>query len=210
MNASNDLQLTTRKNRGVARRLRGAVTLSLLLATAAASQALPIVLTPAMATFSGMNNGTLSVAAVQAVTGATSLTIAYKQNVGGGEEGGFAGSYSTIFSNTLNNPSDALLQFSGAPNPFITGGSIYLYVKDGTPRPWYLFDITSWNGRDALQLNGFYLGPGSISQITIYTGPKGGPTPTPPPQNVPEGGSTVALLGAAICAVDVLRRKLHR
>lgn len=173
-----------------------------LLSIAGTSHAVPISLSPAVATFSGMNNGALGAAAVGSVTGTTGLTVAYKQNAGGAEEGGFAGSYATAFTNTLSDPSAALITYDGGNDPFITGGRIFLYVKDGTPRPWYLFDISSWNGKDALQLTGFYTGPGSISQLTIFTSPNGVIIRTP------EAGSTLALLGCAVVTIGAVRRKL--
>lgn len=205
MNAFNYLRGARRKQQS---RLRfftvGLLSFCAVVFTAATADAVPIVLTPAVSTFSGMNNGALSAAAVGAITNVTGLTIAYKQNAGGAEEGSFAGSYQTVFTNTLSDPSAALITFDGNPDPFITGGRIFVYVKDGTPRPWYLFDISSWNGRDSLQLSGFYTGPGSISQISIFRSPNGVIIRTP------EGGSTLALLGCAVIAISAARRKLRR
>jgi hypothetical protein len=113
----------------------------------------------------------------------------------------FAGSYNTTFSNTLADPSAGLLQFDGSPDPFITGDKIYAYVKDGTPRPWYLFDISAWNGKDPIAFSGFYIGPGSISQISIFTSPR-------VLVRTPDGGATAALLGGAMIAMAAFRRKL--
>lgn len=180
-----------------------AITIASSLLTLSATPAdATLVLSPAVATFTGFNNGGLTTAAVEAVTGVTSLALVYKQNVGGNEEGTFAGSYQTVFGPTLQDASTALITFDGAPDPFISGSRIFLYVKDGTPRPYYIFDISSWNGREALQLTSFYTGPGSISQISIFRA-----LGAPPPL-VPDGGSTVAFLGCAVTALEYFRRKL--
>lgn len=203
MNVFNDLRILPGHTRWAGRlRTAALLALSMALFSAARAHALPLVLTPGTATFAGFNNGGLSSAAVSTVTGTTALSIVYKQNVGGQEEGLFAGSYQTTFTNTLANPSDGLIKYDGGNDPFITGGKIYLYIKDGTPRPWYLFDISSWNGTDSLILTGFYPQQGSISQISIFTSPGGTIV------RAPEGGSTVALLGGAFMAVTALRRKL--
>src|SRR5262245_38174429 len=53
-------------------------------------------------------------------------TELYKQNVGDVfDTGAFAGSYTTVFSNTASDPSNATITWNGSPNPFITGSPLY-------------------------------------------------------------------------------------
>jgi hypothetical protein len=135
------------------------------------------------------------------------LLEVYKQNagVGGSESGSFASSYTTTFNNTPSDPADALIDYISGPS--ITGGEIYLYVKDGNHQPaFYIFDISSWNGTADLSLTGFWPTQGAISHVTILTT---GGTPPPPPPSVPDSGTTVALLGLAFASLGVLRQKLQ-
>ena len=97
------------------------------------------------------------------------VTELYKMNVGGGEEGSFAGSYSTSFDNTPTDPEDAWIQYDGEPS--ISCPTCYLLVKDGNHNPaWYLFSIDSWNGMDDIHLDGFWPNQGAISHVSIYAG----------------------------------------
>ncbi len=122
--------------------------------------------------------------------------LMYKQDVGGGESGPLAGSYQTTFNNSPLDPSDALIQYVGGLN---VGPTAWLLVKDGNQSPaWYLFNLTTlgWNGTDDLKLTGFWPAQGAISHVTLYG------------TAVPDGGTTMALLGLGIGAVGYLRRKL--
>jgi len=105
----------------------------------------------------------------------------YKSEVDGGNESGdFGAYYSTIYSNSETEPSEATITWDGLDPNFITGAE-FLLVKDGNQSPaWYLFSLSEfgWNGMDILQLTGFWPQQGAISYVAIYGG---GTTPVPEP-----------------------------
>lgn len=113
----------------------------------------------------------------------------YKNNVDSGEENKpFKDSYNTAYSPDPNDPENALISYV-AGMPVISCGACYLVVKDGNHDPaQYLFDISSWNGTENLEINGFWPNQGAISYVAIYSGPT----------RVPEPGTlAVALFGLA-------------
>lgn len=183
--------------------IRNLSAFALLVGMALNASALSI--TPASSTFatgasySGNQNSQNVINGVLNTLIGTSSYI-YKQNVGGGESGSLAGSYKTTFSNPANDPSDALIKYTGGN---IVGPTAYLLVKDGNHSPWwYLFNLTSlgWNGTDDLVLSGFWPNGGAISHVALY-----GPCTT---VKTPDGGSSLILLGAALSAIGLVRRKL--
>lgn len=127
------------------------------------------------------------------------LTEVYKQNVDeANDSGDFSTSYQTTFQNSPSDPQDCLIDYISGPS--ITGGSIYLYVKDGNSSPaWYVFDITGWNGTDDLALTGFWPDNGAISHVALLRGQS---------PSVPDAGATIALLGLGLGSIGLLRRKL--
>jgi PEP-CTERM motif len=130
------------------------------------------------------------------------LSLAYKDNVGGAEEGPFATSYETTYFNTPADPADALIEYISGLS--ITCPACFLLVKDGSQDPaQYLFDISSWNGTESIELLGFWPADGAISHIAIYTGQEVRPQPPP---TVPEPG-TLLLLGMAALGLAVSRRR---
>ena len=132
-------------------------------------------------------------------------TLVYKQDVGQPEQGSFAASYSTSFFNTPTDPEDATISYVSGPTIKSSFSNIYLLVKDGNAEPFaaYLFDISSWNGTESLVMTDFWLGNGAISHVTIYA--SGSPS-----SQVPDGGSTLMLLGSALAGLGALRRFVAR
>jgi VPDSG-CTERM motif len=115
--------------------------------------------------------------------------LAYKQNAGGSEEGWLGPSYTTLFN---SDASGATITYNGS-GPALALGPKYLLVKDGNHLPYaYLFDLTSaWNGTETLTLSGFWPDKGEISYVAMY---------------VPDGGSTLMLLGMALAGLGAARR----
>jgi hypothetical protein len=174
-----------------------------LLPAARTSEALNIV--PGDADWSGdANSNPGALAEAEAACPGTCLTTeVYKQNVGGGEEGSLAGSYSTVFLDTPLDPSGATISYTGGPT---VAGQTYLFVKDGAHSPaWYLFDLGVvpagiWNGTETLNLSGFWPNGGAISHVSLFSG-----TGTPP-TDVPEPAS-LSLLFLGLAAVGAASRK---
>lgn len=104
------------------------------------------------------------------------LGLVYKQDqgVGGLESGNGAAYYTTAFSyESLDDASGATISWDGGMK--ISCPSCFLIVKDGNhdalnPPPYsqYVYDISGWNGTDTINLSGFWLGQGSISNIAIW------------------------------------------
>jgi hypothetical protein len=97
------------------------------------------------------------------------LDECYKQDVGGDESGDLAGSYTTTFSNTADDPSDFLIEYDGGP---IASQPAYLLVKDGSQVPaWYLFNLANWDGVEDIIGFNFWPAQGAISHVAIYCEP---------------------------------------
>ena len=95
----------------------------------------------------------------------TSETFEYTTE---GEAGGAAHEYEVTFSNTISNPSDALIEWMG--EGYLMGAT-HMLVKDGNHDPgWYLFDISGWDGMETIELNAFWPAGGAISNIRMYGG----------------------------------------
>ena len=138
-------------------------------------------------TFTGHSNLEITSVVDPYLSGVADL--AYKQNVGGSEEG-WLGPYYTFVPNA--DASGGTLKYDSS-GPALTLGPKYLLVKDGNHTPYaYLFDLTSaWNGTDDLTLSGFWTGQGGISYVAL---------------NTPDGGTTLMLLGMALAGLGVARR----
>ena len=134
---------------------------------------------------------------VEDITGTSAeLTLMYKSNVGGSEEG-LVDSYTTEYSPADEPESGTIKYDTGA---YITGTPIYLVLKDGNHDPrWYIFDISGWNGVETITFENFWAGQGAISHVAIYGGGR---------TSVPDAGSSLALMGLALTSIGFLRRKL--
>jgi len=129
------------------------------------------------------------------------LSLLYKadaENGGVKESGSFAGWYETFFYNETYDPSNAILDQEG--DGYIVCPECYLAVKDGNASPgYYFYDLSGWNGMDAIHLLDFWPGSdrGAISHIAIW-----GRNVT----SVPEPGP-LALLGVGLLAITLASRK---
>jgi hypothetical protein len=153
----------------------------------------------------GDNQANLNANQIAGIVGLTpgDLTERYKNNVDDGEEGSpFDASYTTTYFNLPGDPEEATIHWDGDPNPFINTIPKYLYVKDGNSDPaFYVFDITSWDGKEDLVLTEFWPGNGAISHIAILSGDG------IPPSQTPDGGATAALLGLGFLGLAAMSRK---
>jgi hypothetical protein len=129
----------------------------------------------------------------------SNLNMLFKAQVGGNDEGLFADSYDTTFSNPANDPADALIEyFFGAA---ISCPECYLTVKGGggnNQLSLYIFDISNWNGTDNIELLNFWPAQGAISNVAIW----GAGSPASVPEPV-----TLALLGAGLLGVSFSARR---
>jgi hypothetical protein len=167
----------------------------LALALSAPAYALTIVINPDDAVLTGNQTSQAQINAIvlPLIAPATEL---YKQNVGGAETGVLAGSYTTVFSNTVTAPSDATITYVAGMG--FVGSTAWALVKDGNSSPaWYLFDLTAlgWNGTDTLEFLGFWPDQGAISHVTLYGG-----------SVIPDGGSVAILLGLGLMGLAGVRR----
>jgi PEP-CTERM motif-containing protein len=144
-----------------------------LLCAAGRADAAPFELQPADTTCINNGNPNLSKATdvlpiLAGCFGATSpLSLLYKAGVGESDEGTFAASYDTIFSNAWNDPQDATILNVGGN--YMGCSACYLLVKGGNADPsLYAFNISSWNGRDQIQLTEFWPDEGAISNVAIW------------------------------------------
>lgn len=123
------------------------------------------------------------------MTGVPDLYEAYKQDAPSSESSAhpFAGSYTTTFNSGLTGGTIAW----DSPAPFISSPDVFLLVKDGNHNPtWYLFDLGGiWDGKETINLSGFWPGPGAISNVVIYSGETA---------TVPDGKSTFILIGLGL------------
>lgn len=125
-----------------------------------------------------------------------SLSLLYKGAVGNPDEGTFAASYVTTFSNTAANPSNALIDYIAGPS--ITCPDCYLAIKDGNHAPtYYFYDLASWNGTEDIVLRNFWPQKGAISHVSIWGKPS---------TNVPEPG-IVLLLGIGLLGLLFTTRR---
>jgi hypothetical protein len=168
------------------------------LAATVAAHASPILLTPATSAFAhevSAANPNVSSVVSDILHTPVSLDLLYKSTQSGGaEDGSFAGSYSTAYG-TLANAS-AVISYTGGA--WINSDPVYALIKDGN-LGWYLYSL-NWNGTDEIDFSGYFGGnQGKISHVSLF----GKNTSN----RVPEGGATVALLGASIAGLGLIARR---
>lgn len=147
----------------------------------------------------------------------STVELLYKQDLGvTGTEGSYSGSYNTTFASTPTDPEDAEITYvNGQP---VISGAAYLLVKDGASEDpiWYLYDLSklylnldgdpstplqlyAWNGTDTIDLDGFWVGNGAISHVSIYGTHCSVPEPF-----------TMLLLGLGLVGLAGVGRKLKK
>ncbi|HEY3476160.1 MAG TPA: hypothetical protein VGK56_16215 [Anaerolineales bacterium] len=113
----------------------------------------------------------LNSAGIGTVTGFTGLSLLYKSDFGGGEDGSLASSHNTTFSSpggVDDGPSAFTVSYvSGA---FASCPTCILVVKDGNHNPaQYLYNLGNWNGTEQINGSGFWLnGGGAISNVAVW------------------------------------------
>jgi hypothetical protein len=117
---------------------------------------------------------------INANFGATgTLSLLYKNDHEDGEEDGALADdwYETVYSG--EDPNDATISWDGAPDPSISCGECFLYVKAGLTA--YMFNLGTdaylavWDGIGDLILQNF--DDHAISHVTIYGAPSAVPLP---------------------------------
>ena len=178
------------------------IILPILATLALASSASALQISPGDEIHSGPETSTSSILSTISGTHGIRLgTLFYKAESDSPvvEQGPLASSYTTTFTNTPSDPSDADITFDGGLS---IGGQAYMLVKDGNHNPgWYLFDLTAlgWDGTSTLDLNNFWPAGGAISHVAIYG-----------EHTVPDAGATVALLGMSLLGMVGFRKALKR
>lgn len=166
---------------------------ALLIVVSFNANATTIDLTPGNSDFSGSSPNNPNADDVETITGASMLTEAYKDNVGGSEEGPFSSSYMTTYFNSPSDPEDALIEY--VTGSHVTGDVIYLLAKDGNQDPiWYIWDISTWDGMMDLSATGLWPQQGAISHMSIFAGEDGGGG-----GQVPEPAALVLIATGLLC-----------
>lgn len=122
-----------------------------------------------------------------------------KDDFGTQEEGDLQNAFETTFNLDYLDPCSAEINFVGDEITFVT---LYAFIKDGKADPaWYLFDITGWDLKNGpLQFENFWPGTEEgdrISHISIYA----------KTADVPDGGTTAAMLGLSLLGLRLLLRR---
>ena len=175
--------------------------LAILFGLASLNASAALMLTPSDADFTTTDNSNLDAAGIASLAGYTGdvLTLLYKDNAGGSEEGTLAAVYETIFSNTATDPADFEINYvTGDP---VDCPTCFLIVKDGNQDPaQYLFDLGSWDGTEQIVGTGFWPTQGAISNVGVWNystgGGGGGGDPNPEPLPLAMIGFGLVGLGA--------------
>lgn len=112
------------------------------------------------------------------------------------EEGSFSGWYTTNFSNTQRDPSNALIEQEGTG--YIDCPECFLAVKDGNTSPgYYFYDLAAWDGMEDISLQNFWPAQGAISHVSIW-GRNVASVPAPAP---------LVLMGTGLFVMGLVVRK---
>lgn len=140
-------------------------------------------------------------ACLETVFAAENLTLLYEAEPAKGgrdsarEVGAYAASYGIQFLDTATDPSGATITYLGGPA--IACGECFLAIEDGKAASgYYFFDLSGWNGTEAITLSNFWPSKGAITHVAIWRERVA----------VPEPGA-LALLGAGLLLAGFLSRK---
>ena len=153
------------------------------------------------------DTGNCDAACVEALTGMTGLTEVYKQDVGGGESGSFAGDYTTTFANTPTDPEDATITWDGPNFIDCATDGCKAVVKDGNQIPaQYVFDLGAlgWDGQETLEFEDFWPNQGAISHVALLSGGGGNGPGSGPTGQMPEPATTL-LIGSGLLGFGLWR-----
>ncbi|MFN0127213.1 MAG: hypothetical protein ACKV19_11075 [Verrucomicrobiales bacterium] len=134
------------------------------------------------------------------------LEFIYKDNSPGPDEEGQEDLFSTVFGPDANDPTTATLTYTGPAISLYDWDCAFIVVKGGNNFVYY--SLSGWDGDEDIQVTNADLPPNrqgippGISHVSIYAC-EGTPT-------VPEGGTSVALLGLALAGVGAARRFMSR
>jgi hypothetical protein len=93
--------------------------------------------------------------------------------------------------------SDLLLGYRSSSHPKVAGDSIFLGLSgpgDNTGFPWFVVDISGWNGEEELLIQNFWSEEGGVTSFGLFTGRTTGTA-------VPDGGGGWALLIAGLAGL---------
>ena len=108
------------------------------------------------------------------------------------EAGPFSGSYDISYEDDLTG--FEITWIAGTP----VAEASYLVAKDGNKHGHWIFDISQWNGTETITVTGLWPDGGSLSHASIWG---------TPPTNVPDGGTSLLLLGMAVSVIGLIRRR---
>jgi hypothetical protein len=116
-------------------------------------------------------NSNLNSTQIGTITGFTGLSLLYKSEFGGGEDGSLQSSYNTTFSSPGGmDDGPSAFTVSYVSGSFASCPTCIFVVKDGNHNPaQYLFNLGNWNGQEQINGSGFWLnGGGAISNVAVW------------------------------------------